>query len=78
VVLLIVAWGPIHATRLVIPVLIFLGLTLLGTAALRRQVAEEFPPTQLERLESLHDRGSLTDAEFTTQAAALANGGQHD
>jgi hypothetical protein len=77
-VLLIVAWGPIHATRLVIPVLLFLGLTLLGTAALRRQVAEEFPPTQLQRLESLHDRGSLTDAEFTTQAAALANGGQHD
>ena len=43
VVLLIVAWGPIHATRLVLPVLLFFALTMLGVAALRRQTAEEFP-----------------------------------
>jgi hypothetical protein len=43
VVVLIVAWGPIHATRLVVPVLLFFALTLLGVAALRRQTAQEFP-----------------------------------
>ena len=43
IVLLIVAWGPIHATRLVLPVLLFFALTMLGVAALRRQTAEEFP-----------------------------------
>jgi hypothetical protein len=43
IVVLIVAWGPIHATRLVIPVLLFFALTMLGVAALRRQTAEEFP-----------------------------------
>ncbi|HUE26618.1 MAG TPA: SHOCT domain-containing protein, partial [Solirubrobacteraceae bacterium] len=30
--------------------------------------------TQLERLASLHDSGSLTDAEFAAEKAALANG----
>jgi hypothetical protein len=39
--LLFIAWGPIHATRLLIPVLIFFGLTILGVTMLRRQVAEE-------------------------------------
>ena len=43
IVLLIVAWGPIHATRLVLPVLLFFALTMLGVAALRRQTAREFP-----------------------------------
>ena len=106
VVLLIVAWGPIHATRLVIPVLLFFGLTMLGVAALRRQTAEEFPDAvpgttraalrnagealrsrqpvaagnthvaDLERLSSLHDRGSLSDEEFANEKSALlANGG---
>jgi hypothetical protein len=37
-----VAWGPIPATRMVIPVLLMAVLVLLGVAALRRQTAEEF------------------------------------
>jgi hypothetical protein len=45
-VLLVVAWGPIPATRKVIPVLIMIGLVILGVQALRRQVAEEFPDAQ--------------------------------
>jgi predicted lipid-binding transport protein (Tim44 family) len=40
---LFVAWGPIHATRLVIPVLSMLALVVLGVYVLRRQTAEEFP-----------------------------------
>jgi len=74
-VLLIVAWGPIHATRLVIPVLLFFALVMLGVRVLRRQVEEEFPQTELQRLVGLHERGSITDEEFATQKTALANGG---
>ncbi len=47
VLLLIVLWGPIPATRMPIPVLIMLGLVCLGTEALRRQTAAEFPDAQL-------------------------------
>ncbi|HEY7075208.1 MAG TPA: SHOCT domain-containing protein [Solirubrobacteraceae bacterium] len=43
VLLLIIWWGPIPATRKPIPVLIMIGLVILGVQALRRQTAEEFP-----------------------------------
>ena len=42
-VLLVIAWGPIPATRMVVPVLVMIGLVALGVAALRRQAAREFP-----------------------------------
>jgi Ca2+/Na+ antiporter len=109
VLLLILWWGPIPATRKVIPVLIMIGLVILGVQALRRQTAEEFPGLtasavgagmkagvvrargalgrgpaavdgapavdprleRLERLSDLHDRGVLTDDEYTTEKAAV-------
>jgi hypothetical protein len=43
ILLLIVLWGPIPATRKVIPVLIIFVLAFLGLYALRAQTAEEFP-----------------------------------
>lgn len=43
VLLLVVAWGPIPATRKVIPVLIMAALAALGLEVLRRQTREEFP-----------------------------------
>lgn len=42
-VLLLIAWGPLPALRMVIPVLLLIALVALGVAALRRQVAVEFP-----------------------------------
>jgi hypothetical protein len=42
-VLLVIAWGPIPATRMVLPVLIMIALLVVGIEALRRQVAAEFP-----------------------------------
>lgn len=42
-VLLVVVWGPIPATRKVIPVLIMIALVAIGVEALRRQTAREFP-----------------------------------
>ena len=44
--LLVVAWGPIPATRLPLPVLVLTVLAFAGMAALRRQVADEFPEAQ--------------------------------
>ena len=46
--LLIIAWGPIPATRKVIPVLIMAVLLIIGVEALRRQVAEEYPDSTEE------------------------------
>jgi hypothetical protein len=45
--LLVVLWGPIPATRKLIPVLIIAALVILGTEALRRQSGEEFPDAQI-------------------------------
>ena len=42
-VLLVIAWGPIPATRMVIPVLIMIALVVVGVEALRRQTQIEFP-----------------------------------
>jgi hypothetical protein len=41
--LLVIAWGPIPATRMVLPVLVMIGLAAAGLATLRRQTAAEFP-----------------------------------
>src|SRR5262249_29700552 len=46
ILLLIVLWGPIPATRKPIPVLILFVLVWIGVEALRRQTAEEFPAAQ--------------------------------
>jgi hypothetical protein len=46
ILLLIVLWGPIPATRKPIPVVIMFVLVWLGVEALRRQTAEEFPDAQ--------------------------------
>jgi hypothetical protein len=47
-VLLVIAWAPIPATRMVIPVLILIGLVIFGVEALRRQTATEFPDATTE------------------------------
>jgi hypothetical protein len=43
IVLLVIAWGPIPATRNIITVLIMIALVIVGVEALRRQTEEEFP-----------------------------------
>jgi len=43
IVVLIIAWGPIPATRKPILILILIALFVVGVEALRRQTAEEFP-----------------------------------
>jgi|tagenome__1003787_1003787.scaffolds.fasta_scaffold20914794_2 hypothetical protein len=48
IVLLVIAWGPIPATRMPIPVLIMIGLVIIGTEALRRQTAVEFPDATVD------------------------------
>ena len=46
VLLLIVLWGPIPATRMPIPVLITIGLVWFGMVVIARQTAVEFPDAQ--------------------------------
>jgi hypothetical protein len=65
--LLIIAWAPIPATRLPIPVLVMIVLAFVATAALRRQVAEEFPEVQ----------AGATRAALQSQAARAARAVQN-
>jgi ABC-type multidrug transport system fused ATPase/permease subunit len=44
--LLVIAWAPIPATRMPLPVLVLIVLAFAAMAALRRQVAAEFPEAQ--------------------------------
>jgi hypothetical protein len=73
VLLLIVAWGPIPATRMVLPVLLMVGLATAGLATLRRQVAEEFPElTPADVGASL--RSGASRAVHAVSAARAGNG----
>jgi len=41
--LIVLAWGPTPAFRNVLPVLLMIGLLILGVEVIRRQTAREFP-----------------------------------
>jgi hypothetical protein len=45
VLLIAIAWGPIPATQKALPVLVMIGVVMIGIEALRRQTAREFPRT---------------------------------
>jgi hypothetical protein len=68
IVLLVIAWGPIPATRSLVPVLIMIALVITGVEALRRQVALEFPDSTPDdvraslRAAIAHARGRNGDA----------------
>ena len=49
IVLVLLAWAPTPAFRLVIPALILIGLLALGVEALRRQTAREYPNASREQ-----------------------------
>jgi hypothetical protein len=66
--LLIVAWAPIPATRMPVPVLVFTALAFAGMAALRRQVAAEFPDVTAGETRA-RVRGQATRAAHAVQSA---------
>ena len=84
-VLLVVAWGPIPATRKPLPVLVMSALLVLGVELLRRQTAREFPGVTMgdtraaivERARSVRGafarNGSAAPAEATAAAAPPAD-----
>jgi Short C-terminal domain len=43
IVLFVLAWGPIPATRMPVTILLIIGLSIWGFAVLRRQCIREFP-----------------------------------
>ena len=71
--LLVVAWGPIPATRMVVPVLLMVGLATAGLAVLRRQTAEEFPDVTTGDV-GASLRGGATRAVRAVSAARQGNG----
>lgn len=83
VVLLVIAWGPLPATRQVIPVLLMIALVALGVWALRRQVAVEFPDATVSgekaswqaRLERARDSMRDRLAHARRQVPRLGAGG---
>jgi hypothetical protein len=65
---LVIAWGPIPATRMVLPVLIMIALVIVGVEALRRQTAEEFPDATADGT-----RASMQAAAGRAQRAVLGS-----
>jgi hypothetical protein len=72
-VLLVIAWAPIPATRMVIPVLLMIALVVLGVAALRRQVAAEFPAATVADAQARW-RARTSHAWQTARAAGRRDG----
>jgi hypothetical protein len=74
--LLVVAWAPIPATRMVIPVVLMCVLAVSGLAVLRRQVAEEFPDVTSDTVRASW-RGGVTRAAAAVVPARHGNGKPH-
>ena len=74
VLLLVVAWGPIPATRMVLPVVLMVALAVTGMAVLRRQVAEEFPDTTPADV-SASVRAGVSRAATAVSGARRGDGG---
>jgi hypothetical protein len=79
IVLLVLAWGPIPATRMAIPVLIMVGLVVIGTEALRRQTALEFPDATVEGTRASFSEGATRarKAVFGPHGATNGDRGHH-
>jgi hypothetical protein len=74
-----VAWGPTRAFREPLSLLIIAGLLVLGTEALRRQTAQEFPDAALADDEGLRDswrrmRASMSDRVSDMRAGRARHG----
>ena len=68
---IIVAWGPIPATRKLLPLLVMIGLLVFGVEVLRRQVAQEFPEvTAADARAAIAARARLARAAFGKPAPA--------
>lgn len=80
VMLLVFLWDPIPATGTPVGIVAFLLLALLGTEALRRQTAEEFPDARRgeataamrARLQAFRGRGERREQSTPESRAALA------
>jgi hypothetical protein len=71
--LLVIWWEPIPATRMVLPVLLMIVLSFAGLEILRRQVAEEFPQVTADHVgHSL--RASMQRAVRAVSTARHGNG----
>lgn len=80
-VLAVIAWEPIPATRMVVPVLIMIALVIAGVAVLRRQTALEFPDAEIGatsasiRAAAGRMRQALSGSRTAPGAAAATPGG---
>src|SRR3954468_7420974 len=74
IVLLVIAWGPIPATRMAIPVLIMIGLVVLGTEVLRRQAALEFPNATVEGTRASLSAGATRARKAVFRPHGATNG----
>jgi Short C-terminal domain len=74
ILLLIVLWGPIPATRKVIPVLIIFILAFLGLYLLRNETAREFPDAREgDTTDALRTRASATTGAMRRRASQITH-----
>lgn len=83
--LILFAWGPIHATRNWLGIVVIIALSLLGTEMLRRETAMEFPNAQTgpsigmgRRIEMLRQRLSGAGSALAAEAHTTRQRWRHN
>lgn len=71
---LVIAWGPIPATQQVVPVLVMIGLSVLGLEVLRRQTAAEFPDAHGGNYAEAAKRGGASLADAAKRGGSALSG----
>jgi hypothetical protein len=72
--LLMVAWGPTRAFRTPLSLLVIAGLLVVGTEALRRQAAQEFPDAALAEGEGLRETWQRLHASTSERISDIRAG----
>ena len=78
IVLLVLVWGPIQATRNLVGIVVLVGLTALGLWAFRRLTLQEFPDAQRTPLNLSGMNWSRTSSEEKKLAALERLSALHD
>ncbi|HTR73502.1 MAG TPA: SHOCT domain-containing protein [Solirubrobacteraceae bacterium] len=72
--LILFAWGPIHATQTLTGILLITILVLFGTQMLRRQTAFEFPDARAGGMDALRGGWASVRGSFSRGSASVRSG----
>ncbi len=74
VLVFIIAWGPLPATQQIFPVLVMIGLSVLGLEVLRKQTMAEFPDSQTFDAGAALGRGTVKARDAAKRGSSAVSG----